>query len=204
MAGKEAFVHEEQAHMDVSADSFSKTTPFLDRLAVGVRALEEWYAADFERRVTEITGVLRTQISEELRAQFTTELNASAERTRKQFEERAYMQFERWESERVSMKKEIEELQKSQLPGKELLSEIASTETAIGRSQAESRLDAERDIASVDALGQLLQKKAQQLELQAYLKGLKFAIDRSRPQVRATESGFHETVPAINPPLTTY
>ena len=77
---------------------------------------EEWYAADFERRVSEITGVLRTQISEELRAQFTTELNAATERTRKQFEERAYIQFERWEVERQSMKKEIEELQ-ARLPG---------------------------------------------------------------------------------------
>ena len=197
-------MHEEQAHMDVTGDSFSKTTPFLDRLAVGVRALEEWYAADFERRVTEITGVLRTQISDELRAQFTTELNATAERTRKQYEERAYMQFERWESERVSMKKEIEELQKSQLPGKEILNEIAVTESAIGRSQAESRLDAERDIASVDALGQLLQKKAQQLELQAYLKGLKYAIDRSRQPARANDPGFNETAPANNPRMTTY
>jgi hypothetical protein len=202
MAGKEAFVHEEQAHMDVSQDTFPKTTPFLDRLAVGVRALEEWYAADFERRVTEITGVLRTQISDELRAQFTTELNASAERTRKQFEERAYMQFERWEAERVSMKKEIEQLQ-SQLPGKALLNEIAVTESALGRSQAECRSEAERDTASADALGQLLQKKAQQLEIQAYLRGLKFAIETTQ-QSRGNGSGMNEIAPAINPSMTSY
>ena len=197
-------MHEEQAHMDVSRDSFSKTTPFLDRLAVGVRALEEWYAADFERRVTEITGVLRTQISDELRAQFTTELNAAAERTRKQFEERAYMQFERWESERVSMKKEIEELQKSQLPGKELLNEIAVTEAAIGRSQAECKLDTERDVDSAEVLTQLMQRKAQQLELQAYLRGLKYAMDRTRQQSQGNESGFKEIAPAIHPPMSTY
>ena len=196
-------MHEEQTHMDVSRDSFSKTTPFLDRLAVGVRALEEWYAADFERRVTEITGVLRNQISEELRAQFSAELNAASERTRKQFEERAYMQFERWEIERVSLKKEIEELQ-ARLPGKDILNEIAVTESAIGRSQSEFRYDAERDITSADALGQLLQKKAQQLELQAYLKGLKYAIDRTAQQARGNESGFNENAPAINPPMTTY
>lgn len=196
-------MHEEQAHMDVSKDSFSKPTPFLDRLAVGVRALEEWYAADFERRVTEITGVLRNQISEELRAQFTTELNASVERTRKQYEERAYMQFERWESERVSLKKEIEELQ-SRLPGKDIFNEIAVTESAIGRSQEEYRHGVERDIASADALGQLLQKRAQQLEFQAYLKGLKFAVDRTGPQSRGNESGINENVPAINPSMPTY
>jgi hypothetical protein len=189
--------------MDVSKDSFSKPMPFLDRLAVGVRALEEWYAADFERRVTEITGVLRNQISDELRAQFTTELNASTERTRKQYEERAYMQFERWESERVSLKKEIEELQ-SRLPGKDIINEIAVTESAIGKSQEDCRHDAERDIASADALGQLLQKRAQQLELQAYLKGLKFAIERTGPQSRGNESGFNENAPVINPPMTTY
>ena len=196
-------MHEEQAHMDVSKDSFSKPTPFLDRLAVGVRALEEWYAADFERRVTEITGVLRNQISEELRAQFTTELNASVERTRKQYEERAYMQFERWESERVSLKKEIEELQ-SRLPGKEVFNEITVTESAIGRSQDEYRHGVERDITSADALGQLLQKRAQQLELQAYLKGLKFAVDRTGPQSRGNESGINENVPVINPSMPTY
>jgi len=196
-------VHEEQAHMDVSRDSFSKTTPFLDRLAVGVRALEEWYAADFERRVTEITGVLRTQISEELRAQFTTELNAATERTRKQFEERAYMQFERWEMERLSLKKEIEELQ-NRLPGKDLLNEVAVTESAIARAQADCRLDAERDIASADALGQLLQKRAQQLELQSYLKGLKFAVDRTGQPPRGNESGFNESAPVVNPSMTTY
>lgn len=194
-------MHEEQAHMDVSTDSFSKTTPFLDRLAVGVRALEEWYAADFERRVTEITGVLRNQISEELRAQFTMELNAAAERNRKQFEERAYMQFERWESERISFKKEIEELQ-NRLPGKDLLNEIAVTESAIGRSQAESRFDAERDVASADELGQLLQKKARQLELQAYLKGLKYATDRTGQQCRTGESDFNENAPVIDPSMT--
>jgi hypothetical protein len=189
--------------MDVSRDSFSKTTPFLDRLAVGVHALEEWYSADFERRVTEITGVLRNQISEELRAQFTTELNASTERTRKQFEERAYMQFEKWEIERVSLKKEIEELQ-NRLPGKDIFNEIAVTESAIGRSQAESRVDAERDIASADALAQLLQKRAQQLELQAYLKGLKYAIDRASQQSRGNGSGFNENVPVSNPSMTNY
>ena len=196
-------MHEEQAHMDVSKDSFSKPMPFLDRLAEGVRALEEWYAADFERRVTEITGVLRTQISEELRAQFTTELNASTERTRKQYEERAYMQFERWESERVLLKKEIEELQ-SRLPGKDIFNEIAFTESAIGKSQEECRHDVERDIASADALGQLLQKRAQQLELQAYLKGLNYAVERTGQQVRGNESGFNENAPVINPPMTTY
>jgi len=196
-------VHEEQAHMDVSKDSFSKPMPFLDRLAVGVRALEEWYSTDFERRVTEITGVLRNQISEELRAQFTTELNASAERTRKQYEERAYMQFERWESERQSLKKEIEEIQ-SRLPGKEFLNEIAATESAIGRSQEEFRLDSDRDVTSADALGQLLQKRAQQLELQAYLKGLKFVVERTGIQNRATESGFNENAPVISPSMTTY
>ena len=196
-------MHEEQTHIDVSKDAFSKSTPYLDRLAVGVRALEEWYAADFERRVSEITGVLRTQISEELRAQFTTELNASTERTRKQFEERAYMQFERWEAERQSMKKEIEELQ-SRLPGNELFNEISATESSIGRAQEEFRIDGARDISSADALGQLLQKKAQQLELQAYLKGLKFACDRSAPPARAADSSRNENLPVVNPSMTSY
>ena len=194
-------MHEEQAHMDVSKDPFPKTTPYLDRLAVGVRALEEWYAADFERRVSEITGVLRTEISEELRAQFTTELNASTERTRKQFEERAYMQFERWESERQSMKKEIEELQ-TRLPGNVLLNEITAAESSLDRVQEECRMDSGRDIVSADALGQLLQKRAQQLELQAYLKGLKFALERSSSPTCETESSCSESVQVISTSLT--
>ena len=113
------------------------------------------------------------------------------------------MQFERWESERVSLKKEIEELQ-NRLPGKGLLNEIAVTESTIGRSQAESRFDAERDVDSADALGQFLQKKARQLELQAYLKGLKYATDRTGQQARADVSDFNENVPVIDPSMTTY
>ena len=195
-------MHEEQTHMDVSKDSFSKPLPFLDRLAVGVRALEEWYAVDFERRVTEITGVLRGQITDELRAQFTSELNTAAERTRKQYEERAYMQFERWESERQALKKEIEELQ-NRVPNNDVLNEITVTETAIGKSHEECRLDAERDVASADALGQLLQKRAQRLELHAYLKGLKFAVDRSRTESRVNP-GSNGSMPVINPSLSSY
>jgi hypothetical protein len=195
-------VHEEQANMDVSKDSFSKPLPFLDRLAVGVRALEEWYAVDFERRVSEITGVLRTQITDELRAQFTTELNATAERTRKQYEERAYMQFEKWESERLSLKKEIEELQ-SRIPTNNVANEIVLTETAIGRSLEDCRYDVQREVVSADALGQLLQKRAQHLELNAYLKGLKFASERSGSDSRKS-AGLNENVPVVNPSLSTY
>jgi hypothetical protein len=130
-------------------------------------------------------------------------LSATAERTRKQYEERAYLQFEKWESERQLMKKEIEELQK-QLPSKNLFNEIAATENAIGRSQQESRMDVDREIASADALGQLLQKKAQQLELQAYLRGLKFACDRASVPSGVTNSGFIDNVQIVNPSMTNY
>jgi len=98
---------------------------------------------------------------------------------------------------------QIEELQ-VRLPGRDLLNEIAVTESAIGRSQAESRFDAERDVASADALGQLLQKKARQLELQAYLKGLKYANDRTGRQARADKFDFNENAPIINPSMTAY
>jgi len=196
-------VYEEQTHLDASKDPFSKPSPFLDRLAVGVRALEEWYAADFERRITELSGLLRTQITEELRSQFTSELNTNAERIRKQHEERAYVQFKQWESERQTLKTEVEELQK-RLPGPELLNEIAVTETAIGKSLEECGLEAERRVTSAAALTQLLQTRAQQLELHAYLRGLKFAVSQQGQPQRAPVQEFSQNMPGFNPPPAIY
>ena len=184
-------MYEEQTH-DVSKDPFSKPSPFLDRLAVGVRALEEWYAADFERRVTEIAGLLRAQISEELRSQFTSELNAGVDQVRKQYEERGYAQFKQWELERQALKKEIEELQ-NRVPSNDVLSEISSIEAAIARSLEQTGFELERSIPSAAALGQFMQARAQQMELQAYLKGLKFAVEKAageKPENRPTLSGF--------------
>ena len=196
-------MYEEQTHIEASKDPFSKPSPFLDRLAVGVRALEEWYAADFERRITELSGLLRTQISEELRSQFTSELNASAERVRKQYEERAFVQIRQWESERQALKNEIEELQK-RVPGPEIFNEIAVTETAIGKSLEECGLDAERKITSAAALSQILQTRAQQLELHAYLRGLKFMINQAAQPPRATVQEFSPNAPGFNTPPAIY
>jgi hypothetical protein len=196
-------VYEEQTHLDASKDPFSKPSPFLDRLAVGVRALEEWYAADFERRITELSGLLRTQITEELRSQFTTELNSSSERIRKQYEERAYAQLKQWESERQVLKREIEDLQ-SRLPTNDVLNEIAVTETALGKSLDESGVEIPRGISSAAALGQLLQTRAQQLELQAYLRGMKFALARESAPSRPIETPYSENRPVMNPSPTAY
>ena len=175
----------EQTHMEVSKDPFSKSSPFLDRLAVSVRALEEWYAADFERRVTELSGLLRTQITKELRSQFTAELNSSIDRIRKEYEERVYEQFRKWESERQTLKQEMEGLQ-NRLPGSGVLNEIANTETALNKSLDECGAEVERVVPNAATLVQLLQKRAQQLELHAYLRGLKFAVEQAGNDARET------------------
>ena len=44
--------------------------PELTQVVHSVKVLEEWYSSTFRRRITEITDLLSTQISEELRCQF--------------------------------------------------------------------------------------------------------------------------------------
>jgi hypothetical protein len=151
----------------------------LDRLIDGVRSLEQWYAADFERRVAGLTELLKNQISEELRAQFSVELNSHVERIRRQYEERIYTQAGQWESQRVLLEKEIEDLRR-RVPSGDVMNEIASTEAVVGASMDKGSLEIQRLIPDAASLSKLLQSRIEELETKAYLRGLKFRTNDSR------------------------
>jgi hypothetical protein len=144
----------------------------VDLLADKIRSLEQWYAADFERRVSSITELLKARISEELQAQFKTEQEQQSQRVRQEYEERLYNSMGDWSTQKAAMQKEIEEL-KGKAPSAKLQAEIASVEAALGRyeSVGNAALDGQ---ASPAQLSRMLQGKAEEMEMRAYLRGLKF------------------------------
>jgi hypothetical protein len=152
---------------------FSGTSPGIDRFADSIRSLERWYAADFERRVAGLAEVLKNQITEEMRAHFSTEMNAQVERVRTQYEERLSNQTRQWELQRETMQREIDELRRK-VPTNDVLSEIAATENIVslamnGNHQAELTPDA-------TSLARVFQRRVEELETKAYLRGLKFRL----------------------------
>jgi len=147
----------------------------LNRLIDNVRSLEQWYAADFERRVASLTEILKNQITEELKSQFSSELNAHVERARSQFEERLYTQASQWQLQRESLEKELEELRRK-LPSNDVLKEIAAMEAAVSKYTNRGSLELEGLTLNAGSLGKLLQGAVEELETKAYLRGLKFRL----------------------------
>jgi len=147
----------------------------LNRLIDNVRSLEQWYAADFERRIASLTEILKNQITEELKSQFSSELNAYVERARSQFEERLYTQASQWQLQRESLEKELEELRRK-LPSNDVLKEIAAMEAAVSKYANRGSLDLEGLTLNSGSLGKLLQGAVEELETRAYLRGLKFRL----------------------------
>jgi len=160
---------------DSGKEPFSGPSPKLNRLIEGVRSLEQWYAADFERRVSSLTEILKNQITEELRAQFSSELNSHIERARSQYEERLYTQAGQWQSQKESLEKEIEELRRK-IPSNEVLQEIVATEAAVSKYANKGSFELQGLTLDVGSLGKLLQGAVEELEIKAYLRGLKFRL----------------------------
>jgi flagellar biosynthesis chaperone FliJ len=166
-------VHLETEPADLSKEAFSAPFPKLDRLIGGMRALEQWYAQDFERRIAGLTELLRTQITEELQAQFSSEMVSQVERFRRQYEERLYVQSNQWESQRQGLEKEVQELRRS---GKAVLEEISTTEVLLSKSAQKGNSELERQTTDAASLGKLVQMRIEELELKAYLRGLRFRL----------------------------
>jgi hypothetical protein len=145
----------------------------LSRFTDTIRSLEQWYAADFERRVTGLTEVLKNQITEELRAHYSLELNAQVEKVQKQYEERLSMQTGQWDMQRESLMREIEELRKK-VPNHDVMTEIAATEAIMTVSVDRSNREFERMAPDAASLGRILQARIEELETKAYLRGLRF------------------------------
>lgn len=168
-------VHFEDETQDAATESFSESTPKMDRLAHRVQSLEKWYAADFERRISALAALMENQIRQELRAQFMTELNTLVQQARKQYEESIYAQFGRWESQRQLLVTEIGELRRK-VPGDKLMAEIAATEKVLHSSEKKISLELQQLVPDASSIGDLLQSRVEEMSLKAYLRGLKFCL----------------------------
>jgi DNA repair exonuclease SbcCD ATPase subunit len=154
-------------------EPFSGSSPKLNRLIDSVRSLEQWYTADFERRMASLTELLKSHITEELRSQFSSELDSRVEQIREQYEERLYEQASRWQSQRETLDKEIEELRRK-VPSNDVQQEIAIAEEAVNRLTHQGGPELERQIPDAASLTKVVQSKVEELEMKAYLRGLKF------------------------------
>jgi len=154
-------------------EPFSGPIAKLDELTNGVRTLEKWYAADFERRVGEITELLRNQITAELRSHYSSELCSQIDRLRTQYEERLYGQSKEFQSKYQVLQTESERLQR-QL--KKVSEEIATTEAMLDKSDSNRSSDIERLPFDAASLAKLVEIRVRELEKKAYLKGLRFHV----------------------------
>ena len=170
-------VHVEDKTQEAAMETFSGSMPKPDRLTQRVQSLEKWYATDFERRIAALAALMETQIRQELRAQFMAELNTRMQQARKQYEESIYAQFGRWESQRQLLLNEIEDL-RHKVPGDELMAEIASAEKSLNDSEGKTSLELQQLVPDASSIGTLLQSRVEEMALKAYLRGLKFCLEK--------------------------
>jgi hypothetical protein len=126
-----------------------------------------------------LAAQLRSQITEELKTQFDSELNNRVEAIRREYEERLYAQASEWQSERAQLIREIQELRK-RVPSKDVQDEISATETVMGATVNKTSRELERLIPDTTSLLKLLQSRVEELEMRAYLRGLKFRIKEEK------------------------
>jgi GAF domain-containing protein len=132
------------------------------------RTLEAWYATEFERRIVEITNLLQTEIVEGMREQFTLELQSRLESAQSRYEE----SMNQWESNRMAMREEIENLRtKKAVSG--VLEEITSVKESLREKEQELKKMMSDEAF---AYSRILQVKAEFQTLDAYLKGLNFHV----------------------------
>jgi hypothetical protein len=144
----------EDGPQDSGQDPFPRPSPQLDRLIEGLRSLEQ-----------------------ELRAHFTSELNSRIERIRSEYEERLNAQASQWEAQRALLVREIDEFERK-VPSKAVQEEISATEAVMAASTSKTSLELERLIPDTASLGKLLQIRVEEIEMKAYLRGLKFRSAR--------------------------
>ena len=124
-----------------------------DRLAKNLSRLEDWYTAEFDRRLLDLAQILHE------------ELQSQVEEIRVQYEDR-YQQ----------LTQKSEQQSQDRTPPVELSDEISRCEMNVAKCTAElERLVADDSVA----LGRLLQIRSEELELKAYLRGLKFFSSRT-------------------------
>lgn len=109
-----------------------------------IHAISAWYASDFDRRVTELAEILRTEITEQLRSQFADELERRV----------AGLQSEPQKDFAKELFQEIEFVRK----------DLQKKETELLRRMSED----------VFPFADVLKLRSEASELSAYLRGLSF------------------------------
>ena len=120
-----------------------------------VGAIKAWYASDFEKRLTEITEVIKTEIAEQLRGQFSRELENRVASLRGEYEKR------------------LQAANRNQPSNSspELSYEIAAVQADLDKKEADLANSLTDDSFS---LGVILRMRNEKMELSSYLKGLNF------------------------------
>lgn len=124
--------------------------PIEERVVQQVRALEAWYAAEFERRLAELTEVLKIQ------------LQIQVEELQQHYERRVNTLLEKAQAPTTAHNPE------------KLLEEIQRAEAVAHKCSSELERMVADDTVN---LGLLLQMRNHQLEVRAYLRGLKFSSE---------------------------
>ena len=140
-------------------------TPIEERIAKQVRTLEAWYAAEFERRLTELSEMLKMQLQVQIE-----ELKQHYERREKAIQEKAQVSTGAYRPDN-------------------LLEEIKRTEVVALMCAGELERMVADDTVN---LGVLLQTRNQQLEVRAYLRGLKFGSEGGQASPATPAS--HKTI----------
>jgi hypothetical protein len=131
-----------------------------ERVVSEVRTLEAFYSTEFERRLTELAAVLNTQ------------LEARVEAVRVHYQEQ-YQSLQQQAAQPAQFSEAVPSASEPSTPSKQILEELERVEA----SARECAATLERMVADDGVpMGKLLQLRNQEVELKAYIRGLKFNI----------------------------
>ena len=156
----------------------SKGAPIEERVVKQVQALEAWYAAEFEKRLSALTEMLKMQLQIQIE-----ELQQHYERREKAILDKAALDkavLEKANLEKANLEKAqatvptVVAVHSAAHDPEKLLEEIKRTEAVAQKCAAELERMVGDDSVN---LGLLLQMRNHQLEVRAYLRGLKYGSE---------------------------
>ena len=151
----------------------SKGAPIEERVVKQVQALEAWYAAEFEKRLSALTEMLKMQPQIQIE-----ELQQHYERREKAILDKAAL--DKAVLEKANLEKAqatvptVVAVHNAAHDPEKLLEEIKRTEAVAQKCAAELERMVGDDSVN---LGLLLQMRNHQLEVRAYLRGLKYGSE---------------------------
>ena len=154
-----------QCTVDPFIEPLSLFTSQLGATANQILQLERSHLERIEKAATQ----LRDQIAADLQNRHREAFQTGIQVIREEFEEHMRSATAQWEAERQTLLNEIEHLRRTN--SSELEQEVAQTEATL--QTIEKKVQAMVDDSTV-GLSLVMQEGAQQRELEAYLRGLKF------------------------------